>query len=481
MGPLDFLLSKFGGQQQPMGGVLGQVAKMQPEQGFAAPRMDMPQQKPKFWQTPEFASTLTRLGANLAAASSNNEDFLTGLSLATAQTAKDTEAARQQSMQNQLIQAQINKANAEAAPQLPFSGTGFENQVAGTYYNAYLAQGLSPMEAQIKAAQAVFNREPTYIQQGENLIPIPGRTLPSIPGMAPTAAPMAALTAAPRQFDAIDQTAQALGVTPTPVGMLPPPSGTGTPDMSLFQQPATAPARPTLQAPTIGVPQIPGAGGITTQALREEAGKATIGLQGKQAEQAMAKTAELGGDINEAYNAIQSLGTLLDASGSMFNQQGLAPETKSMIANRLGVNDPSIRRQAAATAQVGAARAESLGPLLKPLVGAGVVTEGERANAMKVVSDPNSNPDQIYAVVAPLMEKSRNRLRIMEIERANLQQDIKESRADIAQRLGVDINTGLAVGKTSQDFLPQTQGVPSGVDPNVWQYLTPEERRLWQQ
>jgi hypothetical protein len=256
----------------------------QAPQGFAPQPM---QPKPKFWQSPEFATTLSRLGANLAAASTQNEGFLDSLSLAAAQTQKDTEAARAQAMQNQLIQAQINKANAEAQPSSPFSGTGFENQVAGTYYQAYLAQGMSPMEAQVKAAQAVFNREPSYIQGAEGqLIPVPGRTLPSLGGQP--AQPVSAQI--PTQPDAIDQTAANLGI---PSGtLMPPPSGTQPQGAMPTQGVLSAPVLSDGAMPSGGgrgsliqVPQISGAGPKTEQALREEAGNAEIGVQGKFAEQ----------------------------------------------------------------------------------------------------------------------------------------------------------------------------------------------------
>jgi hypothetical protein len=292
----------LGIEPQQAGGVLGQVMQAQPQQGFA-PQTQM-QQKPKFWQTPEFASTLTRLGANLAAASSQNEDFLTGLSLATAQTAKDTEAARAQGMQNQLIQAQINKANAEAAPQLPFSGTGFENQVAGTYYNAYLAQGLSPMEAQIKAAQAVFNREPTYIQGPEGPVPVAGRQLPSLssqlqaqPSVEPSFAQPQVNFVQP-QGDVIDQAAANLGL----------PAGTLKPYASGTEPQGAMPTQGVLSAPVVSDTAMPSGGGMpapqggafprgnliqprvgvgpkTDQATIQAANEAEIGVQGRFAEQ----------------------------------------------------------------------------------------------------------------------------------------------------------------------------------------------------
>jgi hypothetical protein len=458
----------LGIQQQPTG-VLGAV--MQQPQNIIAPQQQPMQAKPKFWQTPEFATTLSRLGANLMQSSTNNDNFLDSFSLAAAQTTN-------QGLEEQALMRQAQAQQTQQAQTGPFGGTGYQNQIMSSRYQFHIANGDAPLVAQQKAINDFYALNPvTGVNSEGQPIVTPRASLPfnigeQVPQTAPQAMP---------QGDAIAQTAASLGL---PEGtLLPPQSGTQPQGAMPSQGVLSAPVFSDTAMPSgggqIGVPQM--GGPKTQQALTQAAGEAQIGLQTKQAEQTMAKTSELGGDINEAYNAIQSLGTLLDASRNMFNQQGLAPETKSFIANRLGVSDPNIRRQAAATAQVGAARAESLGPLLKPLVGAGAVTEGERANVMKVVSDPNSNPDQVYAVVAPLMEKSQNRLRIMEIERANLQQGIRMPRADIAASLGVDINTGLAVGKTTEDFLPQSQGVPSGVDPNLWQFMTPEERRLWQQ
>jgi len=73
----------LGIQQQPTG-VLGAV--MQQPQGIVAPQQQPMQAKPKFWQTPEFATTLSRLGANLTQSSTNNDNFLDAFSLAAAQT-----------------------------------------------------------------------------------------------------------------------------------------------------------------------------------------------------------------------------------------------------------------------------------------------------------------------------------------------------------------------------------------------------------
>jgi hypothetical protein len=436
-------------QTQPMG-VLGAAMQAQP-QAMAQPMQT--QARPKFWQSPEFASTLSRLGANLAAASTQNEGFLDALSLASAQTAKDTEAARAQAAQNELLQAQIAKTRAESQPATPFSGTGFENQVASTYYNAYLQQGLSPLEAQIKAAQAVFNREPSYVTDAAgNLVPIPGRTLPTMGGAAPMVAPMAAPAA--RQPDAIDQATSALGFAPQTSGMvLPPPSGVGAPDATLFQGGAQAPQ--VGQAPRITAPQ--GAGPRTQQALDEAAGKGQIELNIEAAKKLQEKATTVGEDINAGYSALQSMNQMLAASSEAFSTQGLPQGVKVAAARLLAPNDPSIQRQLAATAQLGASRVQAFGPMLKELVGPGAVTEAERANAMEAISKPGMNDAEIRAIISPLMEKARNRLKVLELEQQLLNSGQKATRKQIADQLGIDIETGLAKGQSSIDFVAPAQ------------------------
>lgn len=455
MGVLDFLSNTAGGIGNQIGGVLGQVAQMNPQQSFA-PQSQSVQQKPKFWQTPEFASTLTRLGANLAAASSQNSDFMTGLSLATAQTVKDNEAAREQAMKNQLLQAQIMKTQAESMPSGPFSGTGFENQVAKSYYDAYIAQGMTPLDAQVKASQAVFNREPTFVQMGETLVPVPGRTLPPIGSVQTTNTPVTAQGAQPFQYqqvqkqpDNIDKTAQSLGFVTDAApqgGLLPPPSGVGAPDMSMFKQSASGGAQITV--PQMGGPK-------TQQALTQHAGEKKIDLDAESLQKAQDKTISLGDDINAGYSALQSMNQMLSASSEAFSSQGIPQGIKTAIARTFAPNDPSIQRQLAATAQLGASRVQAFGPMLKELVGPGAVTESERANAMEAISKPGMNDVEVRAIIEPLMAKAQNRLKVLETERQLISQGQKLSRSQIAEQLGVDLTTGLAVGQRSSDFLPQ--------------------------
>lgn len=440
MAILDFLTGR---QQQPMGGLVGQLQQPQPQ----AQRGIMGDQG--------FLQSLARLGAalgpNLAAASTQNENFLDALSLATAQTAKEQQANEASMLDRQVKEAQIRKLNAEAQPGSPFGGTGFENQVAGTYYQAYLAQGMSPMEAQVKAAQAVFNREPTYIQNAEGqIIPIPGRTLPNVLGgdapVAPATMPAAMQT--PAAQDPIDQTAAALGL---PTGaLLPPPSGT-QPTGAMPTQGVLPP--PGADVLAIGIPQV--GGPRTQQALTQAAGEAQIGLQTEEAKKQQEKRTAIGEDINAGYNALQSMNQMLSASSEAFTSQGLPQGFKVAAARVLAPNDPALQRQLAATAQLGASRVQAFGPMLKELVGPGAVTEAERANAMEAISKPGMSDVEVRAIIQPLMEKSRNRLQVLEQERAFLSQGQQVSRKAIADQLGIDFETGLQKGQTAADFLPQ--------------------------
>jgi hypothetical protein len=360
------------------------------------------QARPKFWQSPEFASTLSRLGANLAAASTQNEGFLDALSLASAQTAKDTEAARAQAAQNELLQAQIAKTRAESQPATPFSGTGFENQVASTYYNAYLQQGLSPLEAQIKAAQAVFNREPTMVQMGDTLVPVAGRTLPSLGGAAPMAAPMAAPAA--RQPDAIDQATSALGFAPQTSGMvLPPPSGVGAPDATLFQGGAQAPQ--VGQAPRITAPQ--GAGPRTQQALDEAAGKAQIDIQ-KEGQLGMAKSmAERQSEFKTQaaqlpmlMDVVGKLNTLADQASYSLGQR--ASDFLSTQVVGVPTAGDTARQEYVATVR------NVVLPLLRSTFGA-AFTAKEGESLLETLGSPDATPSAKKATLYAFIEqKVRN-------------------------------------------------------------------------
>jgi hypothetical protein len=403
------------GIQPQSGGVFGQLMQ-QPQQGFAAPRIDVPQQKPKFWQTPEFASTLTRLGANLAAASSQNEDFLTGLSLATAQTAKDTEAARNQSMQNQLIQAQINKANAESRPSSPFSGTGFENQVAGTYYQAYIAQGMSPMEAQIKAAQAVFNREPTFVQMGDKLVPIPGRTLPNIGGAAPTAPSMA--SPMPQQSDPIAQAGAAMGF---PEGtLLPPPSGTqpmsAMPTQGVLPAPAAdvfvpqAIPQGDMTRSGLSVPQVEGAGENTMQALRQATGEAEIAIQkegalgaAKSATESQSEFKTQVAQLPMLYDVVGELNQLANQATFTLPQQG-ADFLATRIAGVPTEGDTARQKYVSTVRNV-------VLPLLRSTFGA-QFTAKEGESLLETLGSPDATPQAKQAVLNSFIEQKVRNLEV---------------------------------------------------------------------
>jgi len=89
------------------------------------------------------------------------------------------ERARQQREAN--LSAERQKQAEIQAASVPFSGTGFDNQVARTYYQGYVNAGMSPLEAQIKAAQVVASSPAsTVVDYSGNIIPIPGRSLPDI-------------------------------------------------------------------------------------------------------------------------------------------------------------------------------------------------------------------------------------------------------------------------------------------------------------
>lgn len=452
MAILDIL--GFGQQQQPMGGLVGRL-----QQGSL-----MPQQQPTKPNTitadPTFAQSLQRLGANLMVAGGQTDNALTAFGGALNQTFTDNQAIRQANQQNALRQLQLQQAQAEMNPAQasPFGGTGYQNQILASRFQFHVAQGDDELTARQKAINDFYALNPVTGVDAEGrpytmpraALPVGGQASAQQPSMQ--GVPQSPMPAA--QPDAIDQAAMNLGFVNAPSGgLLPPPSGDGMQDMSMFAQ-SGMPSAQRIAAPQMGGPK-------TQQALTEEAGKAQIGLQGKQAEQTMEKVQQLGTDINDAYSSIQSIGQIMQASREAFSTQGLPQEFKASIARTFAPNDPSIQRQLAATAQLGASRAEAIGPLLKTLVGTGAVTESERANAMKVVSSPNTSDAEIQAVVGPLLEKSRNRLRVMEAEQNNLRQGINIPKSDIAASLGIDLDTGLSIGKSSSDFLPnQPQQAP---------------------
>jgi hypothetical protein len=453
----NLLGTMYGGQSpQPMG-VLGAAMQAQP-QAMAQPMQT--QARPKFWQSPEFASTLSRLGANLAAASTQNEGFLDSLSLASAQTQKDMEAARAQAAQNELLQAQIAKTRAESQPASPFSGTGFENQVAGTYYNAYLQQGLSPLEAQIKAAQAVFNREPSYVTDAAgNLVPIPGRTLPSLGATEPMAAPTA------RQPDAIDQATSALGFAPQTSGMvLPPPSGVGAPDATLFQG---AQAPQVGQAPRITAPQ--GAGPRTQQALDEAAGKGQIELNIEAAKKLQEKQALLPKAQAGFTSAISDIDRTIEAIDNVL--PNVAGQTAGLRGAVLGViPGTSAYDLEAALKQIKASNAFGALQDMRNNSPTGGALGGIAVPELQLLESTKGSVDrgQSPQALAKNLQKMRD-------EYSKMRERVTNAfNQDFSQLLQQPIQA------PPPPTSPQ-RGVPQGVDQSLWNLMTPEERALWQQ
>lgn len=425
MAILDFLT----GNSRPMGGVVGQLA--------VDPRMNQPAKR-GIMGDPDFAHSLSRLGANLMVAGAETDNTLGAIGRALGATMEANQADR---IQNQ--QLDIMRAKAMPTQEGAFSGTGFDNQLARTQYDYYRSQGLNDLEARQRAANDVLGTKPQMQMVADSegrpqLVATPRPTLP----MGAMQQGGQSVMQAP---DPIDQAAQAMGLQS---GMLlPPPSGQGTPDMGMFQG---AQPEQTLAAPMdIGVPQI--GGPKTQQALSEAAGKAEIELQQKRQEGVIERRGEITTDIDAGYKAIQSLNQMMQATDEAFNSQFLPQSVKAGLVRTLGIDDPSLNRQLAATAQLGASRVEAFGPMLKELVGAGAVTEAERANAMEAVSKPNASPIEVKAIIGPLATKAQNRMRILELQKQNPNIDRKTA----AAQLGIDWETGFSKGQTSADFLPQ--------------------------
>lgn len=406
----------LGIEQQPQGGVFNQLMQ-QPQQGFAP--QQQPQQKPKFWQRPEFANMLSRLGPNLALASSQNEDFLTGLSLASAQTAKDTEAARNQSMQNQLIQAQIEQARAKAGagPEGPFSGQGYQNQIMASRYQFHIANGDNPLIAQQKAINDFYSLNPVTGVDAEGRPIVTQRAaLPiSMGGAAPVATPsMAAPMPQVPQGDPIAQAGAAMGF---PEGtLLPPPSGTqpmGAMPQGVLPAPAAdvfAPqAIPQGDRTNAGltVPQVEGAGDKTMQALRQATGEADIAVQKEGALGAAKSASERQSEFKTQvaqlpmlYDVVDKLNNLATKASFTLPQKG-SDFLATQIAGVPTAGDTARQEYVSTVRNV-------VLPLLRSTFGA-QFTAKEGESLLETLGNPDSTPQAKQAVLNAFIEqKVRN-------------------------------------------------------------------------
>lgn len=268
MALLDFLLPS----QQPQGGLVGRLSNLQ---------VPVQNNKNSIIADPDFSRSLMRLGANLMSAGSQTDNTLGAIGNALGATLDQTN-------NDALQRAQIDAYRAKASPEQqgpaqPFGGTGYQNQIMSSRYQYHLARGDDPLTAQQKAINDFYSLNPvTGVDAEGRPYTMPRASLSYDLGSGAQQGMMQDLPQGGiPQPDAIEKTAQSLGLRSDM--LLPPPSGQGAPDMSLFQGNQPVATQPLAAPMDIGVPSL--GGPKTQQALNEAAGKAEIEVQGEFAKQ----------------------------------------------------------------------------------------------------------------------------------------------------------------------------------------------------
>ena len=361
-----------------MGGAIG--AALQPlGNAMGSGQAAMPAQQPasnqnKVMQNPAYASALTRLGLNLMATGGQGGDFLSNLGTAGAATVQQMDKLR---MDNQ----SIAESQAKMQPSAPFSGDGFDNQAAATQYQFYVSQGVPDLEARQRAVNDVLASKPQMqmvTDQAGNvrMVPVPRPTLP----MGQTAQQQAVPQVIPQSMQEESLPAQMPMLDAPQGGLLPPPDlSSQTQDMSM------------VQGLTAGNPK-------AAQLAVEQQVKGAI-------EQQQGNTQVLKG-LQKSANIIQNL---LNESDKAFTPTGLPVKAKQSIARFTGA-DGQVAEQLAATSKVQGLTVEALGPMLRELVGQGVVTNTDYNNAMRVFGDPNASPPERRAVLEGLQQRTNEQI-----------------------------------------------------------------------
>lgn len=421
----------LGIQPQQVGGVMGAVIQSQPQSGFA-PQQQPSQQKPKFWQTPEFATSLSRLGANLMQSSTQNESLLDALSLAGSQTVNqglEQQAAMRQEQAQQEQQAQTG----------PFGGNGYQNQIMSSRYQFHIANGESPLVAQQKAINDFYSLNPVTGVDAEGRPYTTQRSSLSYEiGAQPIAQPVAQTMP---QGDAISETAASLGL---PAGTLLPPRSNQQPQVAVPTQGMLPPPSfngPSMQkSDAISVPQI--GGPKTQQALTQAAGEAQIavekeGLMGaaKSTQEKQADFKTQAAQLPMLAEVVGKLNNLADKASFTLGQRG----TDFLYTQGLGIPTTG---DTARTEYISTVRNVVL-PLLRSTFGA-QFTAKEGETLLETLGSPNASPEAKKATLNAFVEQKVR----------NLQTSAKEAGVDISQGI-IPASTNRIQTKQEFDALPK--------------------------
>lgn len=385
MGMLDYLYG-----QQPMGGVVGRVA--------ADPRLNSVPKR-GIMGDPDFARSLSRLGANLMVAGAETDNTLGAIGRALGATMEANQADRAQNQQMELMRMQY-----APKPQVAFGGDGFDNQLARTQYEYYLSQGASDLEARQRAANDVLATKPqmqmvTDSEGRPQLVATPRPTLP-MGTMQQGGQPS---MQAPTQPDPIDQAAQAMGLQTSQ--LLPPPSGQGAPDMGLFQGNQPVATQPLAAPMDIGVPQM--GGPKTQQALSEAAGKAQIDVEKETLLGAAKSNAERQSELKTQLAQLPMLYEVTDKLNNLAQKASytLPQQASDFVATRMlgaPTEGDTARQEYVATVR------NVVLPLLRSTFGA-QFTAKEGESLLETLGNPDATPQAKQATLNAFIEqKVRN-------------------------------------------------------------------------
>ncbi|MFG1413977.1 hypothetical protein V5G24_23020 [Xanthobacter sp. VTT E-85241] len=247
MGILDLLTG------QPQSGVLRylnlpQSPEQQPQNGVIAPQT----RSNPILESPTFANSLTRLGLNLMAASSQpGATTLGAIGTAGGATIQQLDQLRQQAIENQQRQQQLNAVTQEAQQNAQYGvqSKGFEGDLARAMQ---VLRDPSANERDKAIAQSVVDTAsrlvPTFNSTTGSFVNTPKAVLP---GAQPYQSPagVAAAQGTPPQPSA----------APLPAGqtLMPPPAGGQTPDAGVFSYQDTPKTRAAqAEAVTSGIAQV---------------------------------------------------------------------------------------------------------------------------------------------------------------------------------------------------------------------------------
>jgi hypothetical protein len=389
----------------------------------------MQQPSTNMMQSPALYNALARMGSAILIANDAGKGLGGSLGYGL-QAFGDAQTA---DAQQRLTEAQIRQTEAASMPKGPFSGDGFDNQMASAQYQYYLSQGADELTARQRAINDVLASKPQYQMVTDaagnvRMMPVPRGSVPTGPISAPSAPAMPGVA----QSD----------VLPPPSfqepqgGLLPPPAAMGAgetqmPSSMFAGNPKAQQAQMETQARIQGERAANGGTLPLTEAQGQAAARAQLLQQGLQGYESTLFNPEVRPAAMAAADTVSALGPL----------------------GRLAAG--SIRNDT--EAQLNAAQAKALEAMAASVTGAGVTQDQfDRFSSMlpSAYEGDATKRVKLKAAYDYLLGLS------------NLTGDM---RGQLQERI-----------KTMAENSKANQGPPAGISGAEWNAMTPEEKALFQ-